>query len=209
LGKPPRRAWLHFKAERQEWRVYAAYLRLLLLICAVMAFAFILSSYVAPLLLVPSAFIPWVLTLVSVIGVAWLFARIGFLIAPVVAASQGPVLRRAMQESARDLWRNCLLIALLLVPGVLALIAGGYAFRMGALRGSLPLADSARAMKEMLVAFVSVISLSVFVTMVLLTVGAIAVYQPKRFWNVRQGRVKHLEFGSNSPATAPAEGPPK
>lgn len=194
LGKPPRGAGLHFKAERQEWRVYAAYLRFLLLLSVVFVSVYLLSAYVAPLLMFPERFSAWLLTLVCVIGVTWLVARIGFLVAPVVAAGEGSVLRKARQESARDLWRNCILMALLLVPGVLVQFVGEYVFRMGAgalrVARTLPLADSARSMREMLGSFLAVISLSLFVTIILLTVGAIAAYQTKRFLEASEGGMK-------------------
>jgi hypothetical protein len=104
------------------------------------------------------------------------------------------------------------LLALLLVPGVLLLIAGGYAFQMkvGGLRigGALSLVDSARSMKEMLGVFVPVITLASFVTIALLTVGAIAVYQTERFRHVWEGRAA-AKVGPSLGGSAPDETPPE
>jgi len=94
LGKPRRHAWLHFKAGRQEWRVYAAYLRLLLLLSVLSFVVYVLSIYVAPLLMISGPLLSWILMFVSAVSVTWLFARVGFLVAPVIAAGEGPVLRR-------------------------------------------------------------------------------------------------------------------
>lgn len=211
IGKVPRRSWLHLKAERQTWRIYAAYLRLLLLMSAMFGVAFLLSAYVAPLLLIPHPISSWVLTLLSVTGLSWLFARVGFPIAPIVATSEGAILRKARLESARDLWPNCLLIMLLLLPGILVLTVGGYAFRMGGLRvgGTLLFSGSVRSMKEMLGGFVTVISLAMFVSIVLLTVGAIAAYQNNRLKGA-WGKPKPGDFNSNwVGCPVQAEGPPK
>src|SRR5205085_2663810 len=48
LGKKAKNARFNFKIERQEWRLYAAYLRFLLLLCVVFISVYLLSAYVAP-----------------------------------------------------------------------------------------------------------------------------------------------------------------
>ena len=184
LGKKTGNTGVTFKIERQEWRLYAAYLRFLLLLCVVLVSVYLLSAYVAPLLSVTANLSPWFFVLVCAIAVFWLTARIGFLIAPVVAGSEGPVLRKAWQLSRRDLWRNCGLIILLLAPGFLVEVAGEYALRLGAgaprVGGNLPLADYARLIGQMLGGFLAVLSVSSFVSIVLLTLGALAAYQHNR-----------------------------
>jgi hypothetical protein len=110
-----------------------------------------------------------------------LFARIGFLITPIVGGSEGTVLRQAYEVSAHDLWRNCAVIAILLLPGLAIQIAGEYALRAATGKpfagGNLPLADSARLMGDTLAGFLAVTSLSVSISIVLLTAGAMAVYR--------------------------------
>ena len=181
LGKVERRRWFHFGAERQEWRVYAAYMRFLLLLGLVFVSVYLCSTYVGPLLAAAPNAVRWTLTSLSVLIVFCLTARIGFLVAPVVAASEGPVLRKAWQQSARDFWRNCGLIILLVVPGLLVQIAGEYVLQFGSwaprVAGNLSFADYTRVMGGMLGSFLVVVSLSSFVTIVLLTVGAVAAYQ--------------------------------
>jgi len=180
LGKAERRRpWFHFGAERQEWRVYAAYMRFLLLLGLLFVSVFLFSTYAGPLFASAQNSTRWALTTLSVLIVFCLTARVGFLVAPVVATSEGPVLRKAWQESARDFWRNCGLIILLIVPGLLVQIAGEYVLRAWVPRvaGNLSFADYTREMGGMLGSFLVVVSLSSFVTIVLLTVGAVAAYQ--------------------------------
>ena len=191
LGKVEPGSWFHFRVERQVWRVYAAYMRLLLLLSLVFISVYLFSAYVAPLLPVARGPMRWTLTILSVTAVYCLTARVGFLIAPVVAASEGPILRRAWQQSAGDFWRNGGLIILLMVPGLLVQIAGEYVLQFGAwaprTTGNLSFAAYTKVMGEMLGSFLVVVSLSSFVTIVLLTVGAIAVYQRARLPDVPQG----------------------
>ena len=181
LGKPERRPWFRFGAERQEWRVYAAYMRFLLLLGLVFISVYLFSTYVGPLLAPAQDAARWTLTTLSVVVIFSLTARVGFLVAPVVATSEGPVLRKAWQQSARDFWRNCGLIILLVAPGLLVQIAGEYVLQFGAwaphLGGNLSFADYTRVMGGMLGSILVVVSLSSFVTIVLLTVGAVAAYQ--------------------------------
>ena len=211
MGKQRGRKWTHLKAQRQEWRLFAAYMRLLLLVSVVFAVAFLIWAYLVPLLSIPASLSLWVPRLICIVGVIWLIARIGFLVAPVVAGSEGAVLRKSAEISARDLLRNCTLIALLLLPGMLVLVGGGYAFQLGAgsFHAALPLAGSARSMKEMLGAFVTVTTLSLLVDIVLLTVGGIAAYQTKRFQDVCKSPEKTALIDFKLGQSVPAEGPPE
>ena len=172
---------LQFRAERQEWRVYAAYLRLLLVVSAILAAVGVLSASAASLPFVPRDVVLWLGAAVAAIALYWLLARIGFLVTPIVARSEGAVLRRGYEMSAGHLWRNCALIALLSLPGLMIQIAGEYGLRAATGKpfagGNLPLADSARLMGDTLAGFLALASVSVSVSIVLLTAGAMAVYR--------------------------------
>jgi hypothetical protein len=180
LGKP-RSTGLCVKVERQEWRIYAAYMRLLLLLSAVLVLGLATSNYIAPLFFIPDSFSTPAITVAIGVVTVWLFARIGFLIAPIVSVSEGVVLRKALKQGAGDLLRNSILLGLLVAPGVFLLVAGGYVLRMdaGALRvgGTLPLVDSARSMQQVLGTLLTLTSLALFITIVLLSVGGVAAYQ--------------------------------
>jgi len=214
LGKEPRGAWLHFRADRQEWRLYAAYLRFLLLISLVVLSAYLLATYLAPLFAVPRIVAIWTLGMASAMAVFWLTVRVGFLIAPVVAGSEGPVLRRALAESGQDFWRNAGLIVLLLVPGTLVQIAGEYVLRIGLgappLTGNLALADYVQVMGRTLAGFLVVVSLSSFVTVGLLTLGAMGAYQTHRLRDAsKRGQERSAAVDSNLSYSVRAEGLPE
>src|SRR5262249_38251635 len=138
-------------------------------------------SYAPAVSPVPAAMSSLLVSLLGVAGTAWLYARIGFLLPHVVATSEGPVLRRAHHISTQHLWRNCGLLILLLLPRVARQIVGGFALRAATGKpfagSNLPLADSARLMADTLGGFAALASLSVSVSIVLLTAGAIAVYR--------------------------------
>ena len=211
LGKVEQGPWLHFRVERQEWRVYAAYMRFLLLLSLVFVSVYLLSTYGTPLLAVAQNSMRWALTALSALFVFFLTARVGFLVAPMVAASEGPVLRKAWQQSARDFWRNGGLLILLIVPGLLVQVAGEYVLQFGAwaprVAGTLSFADYTRVMGEMLGSFLVVVSLSSFVTIVLLTVGAVAAYQSGLLLDALGGLQERPSPGSSLGYSVRAEGP--
>jgi hypothetical protein len=147
----------------------------------------------------------------TALAVVFLFARIGFLIPPIVATSEGAILRKAFQTGAGDLVRNCVLLVLFLVPGILVLTAGGYVFRMDGYTlpvvGTLPLAEAARLVRVMLGSCLIVLSLSLSLTISLFTIGAISIYQRRLF--VQNALSRTSISGSNLGRQLPAEGPPK
>ena len=181
LGKPQRNSWALLKTQRQDWRVYAAYLRLLLILSAGLLATFLVGTSIAPLLGISQTATPWILTFLSAVGAYWLIARIGFLVVPVIAAGEGPVLRAAWSRSSGQLLRKCLLIALLGAPGWLVWFAGEFFFHFDSgiaypATGST-LANYANAMAQTLGRFVALASASAFVSIVLLTAGAIHLYR--------------------------------
>ena len=179
-GRPQKRPWALLRTARQDWRVYAAYLRLLLVVSVGLLASFSAGLYVAPLLGLSQAAISWTLTALSAVGVYWLIARIGFLVAPVIAAGEGPVLRAAWVRSRKHPLRNCLLIALLGAPGCFLWFTGEFLFRFDSGSGPAPaglnLAYYATAMAQTLGAFIALASVSAFVSIVLLTAGAMRLY---------------------------------
>jgi hypothetical protein len=181
LRRPRGEIGLQFRAERQEWRVYAAYLRLLLVVSVIPVAVYLVSTCATFVPFIRADVVSWLATAAGAGALCWLFARVGFLVTSVVAGSEGAVLRRAYELSAQHLWRNCALIAILMLPGFAIQIAGEYALRaatgMPFAGGNLPLADSARLMGDTLGGFLAVASLSVAISIVLLTAGALAVYR--------------------------------
>lgn len=181
LGKPQRSLWALLRTQRQDWRVYAAYSRLLLVISAGLCAVFLAGTYVLPVMGISQAATPWFLTLLSAAGAYWVIARIGFLVAPVIAGGEGTVLRAGWSRSNGSVLRNCVLVALLAGPGCLVWFSGEFLFRLGwanpyAEAGST-LADYANAMAQTLGQFVALASMSAFVSIILLTAGAMRVYR--------------------------------
>jgi hypothetical protein len=170
-----------FWADRSEWRLYAAYLRLLVLIVVVIVLSYFAATHLAPLLAIPRRLGAWMCGITGGAIVFWLCARVGLTIAPVVAASEGPVLRRAWRESRRDNWRNSWLIVLLLIPGMGMQFAGEYVLRLGAAvagpSGNPELADYVQLMDQTLARFVAAMGLSSLVTLALLTLGGMVAYR--------------------------------
>jgi hypothetical protein len=180
LGKPQRSPWALLKTERQDWRVYAAYLRLLLITSAGLLAISLLAVYLTPLLEASQVATPWLLTLLSAAAAYWLIARLGFLVAPVIAAGDGPVLRAAWSRSSGTVARNCLLIALLAAPACLVWLSGEILFRIDSgisYAAGATLADYANAMAQTLGQFVALASASAFLSIILLTAGALHVYR--------------------------------
>ncbi len=182
--------WFHFRAGRQEWRLYAAYLRFLLLASGFLAAMYLISAFILPLVLASPGVIGAVSAFLMIAGCYWLFARVGFLIAPIVAQSSGSVLRKTFYEGSRDLGRNLGLVLLLSAPGFVIEIAGEYLFRMGSgptrVEITLPIIFYARALDHRLAEFVFLTSLSAFFTLVLFTAGSVFCYRGRVF---RDGEV--------------------
>jgi hypothetical protein len=172
-----------FKAQRQEWRLYAAYLRFLFLLTIIIASLSFLVIQVLPHLSLSRTFAGASAAILGFIAACWLTVRVGFLIAPLAAEKEGSILRRALQLSSRETLRISGLVILLVLPGLLIQTLGEYALRAWAeappVMEDIPVADYARFMERMLPGFLVVVSLSLFVTIVLLTAGAVAFYEKR------------------------------
>jgi hypothetical protein len=184
-GEP---GWMQFTARRQEWRLYAAYLRFLLL-----ATGFFSAVYLAAGLFLP--FSNWSrfvvaerASLVALAGLICLFARIGFLIPAVVARSRGTVLRKALHAGAHDFPRNISIVLLLSLPGLAVEIFGEFLLRLGSgpgrIRVDLPVASYAQALEHRLPEFVILSSISVMLVLVLLTAASVICYRDHVFGDV-------------------------
>ena len=177
--------WFNFNIRRQEWRLYAAYLRFLLVAAGFLTAIYVLSALVLPALTTSAATVGIVSASLTIGGCYWLFARLGFLIAPIVARSSGTVLRKAVHQGSGDFGRNLALVVLLSFPGLVIEIAGEHLFRLGSgptrVEITLPLIYYARALEHRLMEFVFLSSLSAFLTLVLFTTGAIVCYRDRIF----------------------------
>ena len=176
LGVEAPRTWLYLRARRQEWRLYAGYLRFLLLLSLLSAgLAFFLTS-LGPLL--PAN--PAMIALAIVAAMFWFTARVGFLMPPIVALTSGTILRAAWRKSEGLGGRICALIIVLLIPSLLVHAAGEIVLNVqnaGQLTPGGTIADYVRSSARGLSTFLIVSGIASFFAITLLTAGAIAVYR--------------------------------
>ena len=178
LGRRSARGWIHLHPARQDWRLYAAYLRFLLVLSGYISAVYLVCALALPALGAGRATIGIVSVTAAISGFYVLFARIGFLIPAIVAGSTGTVLRKALHQGAGVFCRNLVLLVFLSVPGFVIQFAGEALFKAGtgSIRGvklDLPIMLYARALETRLPEFALLFSLSGFVTLVLFTAGSV------------------------------------
>jgi hypothetical protein len=177
-GEP---GWMQFSARRHVWRIYAAYLRFLLLATGLFAAVYLAAGLLLPLFKWSRSIMAERAALVALAGLVCLFARIGFPIPAVVARSRGTVLRKALHAGAHDFPRNIAIVLLLSLPGLAIEIIGEYLLRLGSgparIRIDLPISYYAQALEHRLPEFVILSSISVMVALVLLTAASVICYR--------------------------------
>jgi len=186
LGRQSARGWIHLHPARQDWRLYAAYLRFLLVLSGYLSAIYLLCALALPALGAGRTTIGIVSVSAAIAGFYILFARIGFLIPAIVTGSTGAVLRKALHEGSGSFCRNLVLVVLLSVPGLVIQFAGEALFKAGtgSIRGvklDLPIMLYARALESRLPEFALVFSLSGFVTLVLFAAGSVLSYRDQLF----------------------------
>jgi len=181
LGNRSERGWLQFSAGRQEWRVYAAYLRFLLLATGFFAGVYVATALLLPLFKWSPSLMAEGAALVALGGLVCLFARIGFLIPAIVARSRGTVLRKALYAGAHDFPRNLAIVLLLSTPAIAVEVFGEYLLRLGAsparITIDLPVSYYAQALQHRLPEFVVLSSISVMIVLALLTAASVICYR--------------------------------
>jgi hypothetical protein len=172
--------WKYFHAAKREWRLYAANLRLLLVvgiwIGAVLAVEFAAAKLSWPVHLRVA------LDVVMAGGLGVLAIRAWFLAAPVsVARTQGRILRRAWQLSASDAWRLAAIVAVLLLTGFAIEMAGEFVMRAGGMIPPFPspgsLADYVAVFRKVLPGFLIAVGVAYVVGNTLLTGARAYVYR--------------------------------
>jgi hypothetical protein len=186
LRKRQVRGWIHLHPARQDWRLYAAYLRFLLVLSGYFSAVYLVCVLALPALGAGRTTVGIVSVSAAIAGFYILFARIGFLIPGIVAGSTGTVLRKALHEGSGNFCRNLVLAVLLSVPGLVVQSAGEVLFKAGtgSIRGvklDLPIMLYARALETRLPEFALLFSLSGFVTLALFTAGSVLCYRDRLF----------------------------
>lgn len=184
----PRRSKLFFRAGHSEWRLYAAYLRVVMLAAGAIAVPMLLAWSASRLLAAGGHGddVRWVFlaaygTILAALTV--LSVRIRFLMAPIVVMEQGPVLRRSLALSSGISWRLFAVAIVCIAPGILVQSASETGARaMGLLPPVVPgasfqaLVDQLRAI---LPEFVTITMAAYFVTLILLVGAAASVYRTR------------------------------
>ncbi len=186
LGKRKVQGWIHLHPVRQDWRIYAAYLRFLLVLSGYLSAVYLVSALALPAIGAGRTTIGLVSVSAAITGFYILYARIGFLIPAIVAGSTGTVLRKALHEGSGTFCRNLVLSLFLSVPGFVIQFAGEALFKAGtgSIRGvklDLPIMLYARALETRLPEFALLCSLSGFVSLVLFTAGSVLCYRDRVF----------------------------
>ncbi len=178
LGRPDG-GWPFFCVTRRVWRLYAAYLRFVL-VCAVYIVAVQIIQLVAGEFLV-LPLLPLLDTLALVAGLFYLTARIGLLVAPVaVAADKGSVVREAWRLSAGNFRGLALVVVGFLILGFVLETLGEILLRATGLgigiSADMLLVDVVRSYRMALPGVVTVVSLSYLVATISGNVAGLAAY---------------------------------
>jgi hypothetical protein len=185
LGRASRKTIFQFRTGRQTWRLYAAYLRFLLVIAGFLSADYLFSALLLPLLTSSPAWRIGTGTALAIGGVVVLVAWLGFPVAAIVARTEGTVLRKALHQGWRAVLQNCAVVLLLAGPALLIEILSEYLVRLGTMSPrvlvNIPLANYARALEHGLPRFVLVATIATFVTIALFASGSVFHYQGRRF----------------------------
>jgi hypothetical protein len=180
LGVRRPSGWWNLRAQRQEWRLFAGYLRFLFLAALLTAmFTFALTSLLQPWLaagqITEAAVVLPVLALLL-----WFAARVGFLMPPIVATTTGMILRASWRKTENYGWRIAGLILILLLPTFLihALDEIVLSFHTRLIPHDANLiANYARHAQAGLAIFIAISTVAYFFAITLLTAGAVALYR--------------------------------
>jgi hypothetical protein len=187
LGRP-RHSKFFFRAGLLEWRLYAAYLRVLLLAAIAVGGPVAVGWAVGHLLAAAGRIdlVPWAFSVAYAAMLAGLLAiaiRIRFLLAPVVVMERGPVIRRSLALSSGISFRLLLITAICLAPGIvvqlLAETATRHAGLMPPVQSGASFETLVGVLRGILPEFVTISMAAYFVSLILLVGAAAAVYRAR------------------------------
>ena len=176
--------WIHLRAGRPEWRLFAAGLRFVAVLAAFSIGYFALATLAGALL---PAYRTLVLQIAGVVYVGlatWLVARLGFLLPAVAVLETHQVVRRSWILT-RHVALNATVIcfALIVLPGLLAFEVGELLSQMLHVVPAVPIDlqhltahHSLQGIRRSLPAFVITLSISTMLGMVLAAAGSAFAY---------------------------------
>lgn len=171
---------VRMEVTQSDLRLYAATLRLLLLMCVFGALA-MGGQRMLVLIGMESRASSTVLHLAVGLAATVLLVRLGILLPPLAVTEHGSVLRRSFQLTRGNSFGIVLYTLALFLPGLVAHLAGELAIRLFfgdiGLSQTLTLAQSSAIMLRILPHFIAILAVSYFVTLVSLTVGGSLLYR--------------------------------
>jgi hypothetical protein len=183
LRGPSERGWLKFRVRRQEWRLYAATLRFLMITTTALVLLYVLLHECALLFPIVGAQ-DWFKPVMRIALLTALFVmavRFAFLIPPIVLEERGQIIRRSWKLSGGIYWRLIATVLILLGPAIVLQIGGEFVLRTFGNVPSIPasptLLDITVAFHSVLPAFLGIFALSYVISAVLLTAGSTQVYR--------------------------------
>lgn len=174
----PDKGWTCFCVSRRSWRIYAAYLRFLL-VCAVFVvvveFLRITAAGAVPLIGAAAG-------VLMIAGLFFLIVRAGFLIAPIASAtSEGPIVRQAWKLTSPVLLQlaTVLFVTLLIGFAIEALgeVLLAFAVRYSPIGAQPTLLNLVTSYRTVLPATLIVVGIAYLPTVVLLSAAAASCYR--------------------------------
>lgn len=204
LMEPERKQrWPGMRVSRGVWRLYAANLRVLLLVglgtLAAIGFVHVVTLLRVLPQLGHAFYVDLAYAAVAFL-VLVLIARVEFLLAPLALAEQGSIVRRAWTVTSRARLRTAVVIALFAIPG-LVVLQGGHSLLVAvglfpAPAEPLALAGAARVLQSVLPMYLALFLLAYFVSVGLYSLAAVVVYRDLS---------QPAEAGARRPAAAAPE----
>jgi len=172
--------WKYFQIERCEWRLYAANLRLLLVLGVWIVAMRVLE--IAAIRFLSTVNFDLVLDAIMGAAGAFLVVRVWFLMAPTaVTNTHGKILRRAWQQSAGNFWRVAAIIFVLLLVGLAVETAGEFVLRASVefppIPGNGSLADYTAMYRKVLPEVLCVVGIAYLLCNVMMTAARLDVYR--------------------------------
>lgn len=197
FGQEPNRAWIYFRVQRVEWRLYAAILRFALVLTAFLASASAISWAIAEATgtgagdAYRGGWLDWGTWIVVAAGTLFLTARIAFLMPAIAVAEKGPVARRAWSLGRRDFPRLVLIVVLLALPGMVFQAVAEIVLRVGGVLppvgAGTPVAQYPTLIRDFLPGFLAITVPSWLVHLPLFSAGAVAAYRQLAASNGQKG----------------------
>jgi hypothetical protein len=183
LGKDTPGGWLQMHVSRDEWRLYAALLRLLLIAAIALSALYAVFWGIGLLTGTSSGgalWVPFLAQLVGMAAVVWAAMAVSLLLAPIALEETGQIVRRAWRLACRSILPLGIVAISFVVPCVLIQMIGEYIMRHSGLVPPMSeqptLLDIVTVFRSILPALLLVLTVSYVVGATLFAAGAVPAY---------------------------------